>query len=126
MPKRHGIQFAVNPRIEVILMKTRIWIGRRLRSGANVQSRVARDVNPMKTLIFLCAALILAACATTAPPAARTIVTHPMTAASSANSATGTTPASAVAAVSPSAAFLRQARLAGYHIKNLREGTTVF
>jgi hypothetical protein len=80
----------------------------------------------MKTLIFPLSALTLEACAATAPPTAPTTVTPPpMTAALSADAATGRTPG-AVAAASPSAAFLRQARLAGYHIKNLREGTTVF
>jgi hypothetical protein len=54
--------------------------------------------------------------ATTAPAAAPATPAPPATAA----------PVTAAAPTSPSVEVLRKARLAGYHIRKLREGTTVF
>jgi hypothetical protein len=88
--------------------------------------------NPMNTAISLFAATTLTACAATAPPpvpATSTVAQIP--AASSTTFATTSTPATAAprtAAISasPSPDMLKKARLAGYHIKKLPQGDTLF
>jgi len=80
----------------------------------------------MRAAISFFTAVALAACAATAPLPAPINVTAPSAAASSVSPATTTTTAMAAAPASSSAAVLKQAKLASYYPKKLRQGTTVF